>query len=71
MNSDLLTSINLEQMYNELISNNGDIIVATKDYKVQIPYGVLETIDNKIIALKEKPLYTFFQMLGFIFSKKN
>lgn len=71
MNSDLLTNINLEQMFNELISNNGDIIVATKDYKVQIPYGVLESIGNKIIALKEKPLYTFFSNAGIYIFKKE
>ena len=71
MNSDLLTNINLEAMFNELINNNADMIVATTDYQVQIPYGVVESNGNKITALKEKPTYTYYSNAGIYIFKKE
>ena len=54
MNSDLLTNIDYEAMFEQLINQNGDMIVATTPYEVQIPYGVLETDNKNVVALKEK-----------------
>jgi len=71
MNSDLLTNINLEQMFSELAINNADMIMATTDYKVQIPYGVVESNKNQIIALKEKPTYTYYSNAGIYIFKKE
>ena len=71
MNSDLLTNINLEIMFNELVSNNADMIVATIDYKVKIPYGVVEANGNEITALKEKPIYTYYSNAGIYIFKKE
>jgi len=71
MNSDLLTNINLEAMFNELILNDADMIVATTDYQVKIPYGVVESKGNKISALKEKPTYTYYSNAGIYIFKKN
>jgi len=71
MNSDLLTNINLEEMFDELSSHNADMIIATTDYQVQIPYGVVESNGNQITALKEKPTYTYFSNAGiYIFKRK-
>ena len=71
MNSDLLTNINLEAMFNELVNNNADMIIATTDYKVQIPYGVVESNGNQITALKEKPIYTYYSNAGIYIFKKE
>ena len=71
MNSDLLTNINLEAMFNELVSNNADMIIATTDYKVQIPYGIVETNNNQITALVEKPVYTYYSNAGIYIFKKE
>ncbi|MFK8046289.1 MAG: nucleotidyltransferase family protein [Crocinitomicaceae bacterium] len=71
MNSDLLTNINLELMFNELKTSDADMIVATTDYKVQIPYGVVEANGNKILALKEKPTYTYYSNAGIYIFKKS
>jgi len=71
MNSDLLTNINLEAMFNELLNNNADMIVATTDYRVQIPYGVIESDGIKITALKEKPIYTYYSNAGIYIFKKE
>jgi len=71
MNSDLLTNINLEAMFNELVNNNADMIIATTDYKVQIPYGIIETHNNNITALVEKPIYTYYSNAGIYIFKKE
>lgn len=71
MNSDLLTNINLELMFKELVENDADMICATTDYKVQIPYGVIEANGNKISALKEKPTYTYYSNAGIYIFKKS
>ena len=64
MNSDLLTNIDYEAMFEQLINQNGDMIVATTPYEVQIPYGVLETDNKNVVALKEKPTYTYYSNAG-------
>ena len=64
MNSDLLTNIDYEAMYEQLINQDGDMIVATTPYEVQIPYGVLETDNKRVVALKEKPTYTYYSNAG-------
>ncbi len=64
MNSDLLTNIDFEDLYKSYIAENADIAVATIPYQVNIPYGILETEDSKIIALKEKPTYTYYANAG-------
>lgn len=71
MNSDLLTNINYEEMFKELLDKEADMIVATIPYEVKIPYGVIETNGERIIALKEKPTFTYYSNAGiYIFKKK-
>lgn len=71
MNSDLLTNIEFEGMFQELLEKEGDMIVATTPYEVKIPYGVVEIEGEKIVALKEKPTYTYYSNAGiYIFKKK-
>lgn len=71
MNSDILTNINYEDMFKELLDKEGDMVVATTPYEVQIPYGVIETEGDKIIALKEKPTYTYYSNAGIYILKKE
>ena len=46
MNSDLLTNINLEQMFEDLVSSKSDMVVATVDYKVQIELSMLKFVHS-------------------------
>ncbi len=71
MNSDILTNIDFEDMYNEFMSKEGDMIVATVPYKVNIPYGVVETKNNYVTSLKEKPSYTYYSNAGIYIFKKE
>jgi dTDP-glucose pyrophosphorylase len=64
MNSDLLTNINLEGMFADLIEKKADMVVATVPYEVKIPYGVIETEGDLIKSLLEKPTYTYYSNAG-------
>lgn len=71
MNSDVFTNINFEKMYLKLINSNADMVVASKDYKVDIPFGIFETVNQEIKSLKEKPSYFYYSNAGiYIFKKK-
>lgn len=71
MNSDILTNINFEDMFEKLLNSEGDMIVATSPYEVDIPYGVIETQGDLIIDLKEKPTYTYYSNAGIYMFKKE
>ena len=72
MNSDLLTNVNYEDLFEALLEKEGEMIVATTAYEVAIPYGVIETEGDRIVALKEKPTYTYYSNAGiYIFKKKH
>ncbi|MCP9754982.1 nucleotidyltransferase [Lacihabitans sp. CCS-44] len=70
-NSDLLTNINFEDFFKHYIDLNADLAVASIPYKVSIPYGVLETENNNILSLKEKPTYTFYSNAGIYLVKRK
>ncbi len=71
MNGDLLTKINLEHMLNFHTSNNSSATMAVRQYDIQVPYGVVETKNNKIYSIKEKPKHSFYVNAGiYILNKK-
>ena len=71
MNSDLLTNINFEDVYQTYLEKNGEMIVATVPYEITIPYGVVETKESIVTSLKEKPTYTYYSNAGiYIFNSK-
>lgn len=71
MNSDLLTNINYEDLFKEMQEKEADMIVATTPYEVKIPYGVVETANELITDLKEKPTYTYYSNAGIYILKKE
>lgn len=70
-NSDLLTNINYEDFFRHYIDLDADLAVASIPYKVSIPYGVLETENNNILSLKEKPTYTYYSNAGIYLVKRK
>lgn len=70
-NSDLLTNVDYEIFFLDFIKNGADFAVLTIPYKINIPYAVLETIDGKIISLKEKPTYTYYSNGGVYLMKRE
>ena len=71
MNSDLLTTIDFEGMFAELLEKKADMVVATVPYEVQIPYGVIETEGDLIKSLREKPTYTYYSNAGIYLIRKE
>lgn len=71
MNSDLLTNIDYEEMFSELLNQGADMIVATTPYEVKIPYGVIETEGHSVVNLVEKPTYTYYSNAGIYILKKE
>ena len=71
MNSDLLTNVAIEDMFEEFKKKNSDLMVATVPYKVNIPYAVMETENEKVTSFKEKPTYTYQSNAGIYLFKKE
>lgn len=64
MNSDLLTNIDFEELFYAYKANEALVAVASVPYEVNIPYGILQTEDDRITGLKEKPTYTYYSNAG-------
>jgi dTDP-glucose pyrophosphorylase len=71
MNSDLLTNIDLEDFFIDYIHHEADMAIATIPYKVDVPYAVLETSENYVFNLKEKPSYTYYSNGGIYLVKRE
>ncbi len=72
MNSDLLTNIDFEILYETFKNDNADMVVATIPYHIEVPYAVMEIEEKNIVKrFKEKPKYTFHSNAGiYLFKKK-
>lgn len=64
MNSDLLTTIDFEEFMIDYLYNFCQMSIVGIPYQVKIPYGVLETDENEVVGIKEKPSYTYYSNGG-------
>ncbi|WBW95438.1 nucleotidyltransferase family protein [Oceanirhabdus sp. W0125-5] len=71
VNGDILTGLDYEEFLNFHKEGNNDITVGAREYKVQIPYGVLETEGLTIKKIEEKPKFDFYINSGIYAIKKN
>jgi len=71
INSDLFTNFDLDMMYKKIISNNADIVISSKDYKVDIPFAIFESKDSFVQNFKEKPTYTYHSNAGIYLIKSK
>lgn len=71
MNSDLFTDVNFEDLYLNLIAQKADMVVASTEYKIDVPYAVFETKDNTVTNFKEKPSYIYHSNAGVYIFKKE
>lgn len=71
MNSDLLTDVDFEDFYMEFITSGADLAVVSIPYKVNVPFGVLETENTVVRSLVEKPTYTYYSNGGIYLIKKE
>lgn len=71
MNSDLLTNIDLEEFYTEFVESGADMSVACIDYRVRVPYAVLDVENDSIKGLNEKPTLTYHANAGIYLLKRE
>lgn len=60
MNSDLLTTINFEELYLHHIESGCALTIAAIPYTVSVPFAILHTEGNEVLGLTEKPTYNYF-----------
>jgi dTDP-glucose pyrophosphorylase len=60
MNADLLTNVNFDHLHDYHESQKAMATMAVREYDFQVPYGVVNIADGKIISIEEKPVHKFF-----------
>ncbi|MFD2514245.1 nucleotidyltransferase family protein [Pontibacter locisalis] len=71
MNSDLFTNVDFEDLYLDMVKNGSDMIVASTEYKVDVPYAVFETDGERVINFQEKPSYIYQSNAGIYILNKS
>ena len=71
MNSDLFTNVDFEDLYLDMVNNKAEMAVASTEYKVDVPYAVFETDNDKVTAFKEKPSYVYHSNAGIYILNKD
>jgi NDP-sugar pyrophosphorylase family protein len=71
INSDLLTNIVFEEFFNEYETKDADMSVACIPYTVNIPYAIVDTEEDLILGLKEKPTITYHSNAGIYLIRKE
>ena len=64
MNGDLLTTVNFRSLIGYHNENRSQCTMCVRDYRVQIPYGVVKTRDGHVTEIVEKPMKSFFVNAG-------
>lgn len=64
MNGDLLTNVNFEHLHDYHTSHNAMATMCVREYDFQVPYGVVNIKDSKILSIEEKPIHKFFVSAG-------
>ena len=64
MNGDLLTNVNFEHLNDYHMANNAISTMCVREYDFQVPYGVVNLDNGKIISIEEKPVHKFFVSAG-------
>lgn len=72
MNADLLTNVNILNLYYKHINTNADITISTIEYSNAVPYAVFERKGGKINSFKEKPTFRYEANAGiYMINSKN
>ncbi|MFK2827247.1 nucleotidyltransferase family protein [Bacillus sp. B190/17] len=64
MNGDLLTKINYDQLLHFHNETNSMATMCVREYEYQIPYGVIEIDNNRLLSIEEKPVHKSFVNAG-------
>jgi len=64
MNGDLLTNVNFDKMLDFHKENNSKATMCVREYDIEVPYGVVNIVNEQISSIKEKPVHKFFVNAG-------
>lgn len=64
MNGDLLTRVNFESLLSYHVQHDAHITMCVKRHGTEVPYGVVELRESRVVSLKEKPLQVCFINAG-------
>ena len=64
LNADVITNISFKDIVLQNQKSKADLLVVTKEDKLTIPYGVVETKARKVSSIKEKPTFNFLFSAG-------
>ncbi|MBU0633189.1 nucleotidyltransferase family protein [bacterium] len=64
MNGDLLTNVNFEHLHDYHIAHDAAATMCVREYDFQVPYGVVNMQNSKILSIEEKPVQKFFVSAG-------
>jgi dTDP-glucose pyrophosphorylase len=64
MNADVMTSVNVTQMFEYHHTSNGTATIGAFTYEHQIPYGVINIDQDRVTGIHEKPVIRNFVSAG-------
>ncbi|GAK44775.1 putative mannose-1-phosphate guanyltransferase [Tepidicaulis marinus] len=60
MNADLMTDIDFRRLIDFHNEQEADATMGVRDYRLQVPYGVIDTRGHRITGIVEKPVQSYF-----------
>ena len=60
MNGDILTKTNFADLLNYHAQHEAAATMCVRPFELQVPYGVVSAVDDRISQIDEKPVHTFF-----------
>lgn len=64
MNGDVLTNVNFDKMLDFHNENNSKATMCVREYDIEVPYGVVNIVNEQISSIKEKPVHKFYVNSG-------
>jgi len=64
MNGDILTKLNFENLLDFHQQNGAAATMCTREYGMEVPYGVVGLSKDNIVSIEEKPVQQFFVNAG-------
>jgi NDP-sugar pyrophosphorylase family protein len=64
MNGDLVTQVNIARLLEFHEQVKAEATIAGRTYQVELPYGIIETDEDRLVKLQEKPLIHYLINAG-------
>jgi dTDP-glucose pyrophosphorylase len=64
INADVLTNVNIQQLLDFHVEHKAAATMCVQDYHFEVPYGVININQHRIMGLDEKPVHRFFVNAG-------